>query len=148
MGLLSVHLLFCEEVEDYWDGVIKGSGNKQFYGRGNHACMVQLLKMQKVVLHGNRLYIRALWGKQVMAENCLDAGPIPEETVAQMLMVSKPIDLWLTYFLSLTAAILWDRLLDAREYSTSQALNERKWDFHLHWTTLNGCGPLCEPQRD
>jgi hypothetical protein len=36
-----------------------------------------------------------------MADNVLDAEPLSVEAVAKMLELSKPIDLWITYFLSL-----------------------------------------------
>jgi hypothetical protein len=86
------------EVEDYCGGVIRGSRNERFCGRVRRECNVQTHKQQKVVLRRNHLYIRAPWGDQVMTENCLDAGPLDENMVTQMLAVSKPIDLWVTYF--------------------------------------------------
>lgn len=102
IGLSSVRLLYFVEVDDFCGGFIKGSGNKRFCGRLRNDCTVQSHKTQKVILYRNHLYICAPRGDQVMSENCLDAGPLAEDTVARMLELSKPVDLWLTYFLSLT----------------------------------------------
>ena len=97
-----MRLLFCEDMLAYCGGVIKGSGNERFCGRRRSGCSVQSHKTQKVVLKSNHLYIRAPRGEQGLSENSLDAGPLSEEMVTKMLGLSKPIDLWLTYFLSLT----------------------------------------------
>jgi hypothetical protein len=62
---------------------------------------VQSHRVQKVLLQRNHLYIRAPRGEQVISDNVLDAEPLSAEAVAKMLDLSKPIDLWITYFLSL-----------------------------------------------
>jgi hypothetical protein len=49
-GLSSVHLLFCEEVGDHYGGVMRGSGNEQFFGKLSGEYMVQSHKSQKVLL--------------------------------------------------------------------------------------------------
>jgi hypothetical protein len=126
--------MFCVEVDDYCGGVIKGSGNERFCGRLSNACNVQSHKTQKVVLRGNRLYIRAPRGDQVLSENCLDAGSIPDEAVTQMLEVSKPIDLWLAYFLSLTTIHLRDRQTEAHESSGSTSTGSE-------WEHVSGAPP-------
>jgi hypothetical protein len=101
-GLSSVRLFYCVEVDDYCGGVINGSGNERFCGRLKKDYAVQSHRAQKVLLQGNHLYIRAPRGEQVMSDNVLlDAEPLSVEAVAKMLELSKPIDLWITYFLSL-----------------------------------------------
>ena len=128
IGLSSVRLLLCEEVSKYCGGVIRGSGNDMFCGRLKQDCGVQSHKTQKVLLRENHLYIRAPRGDQVMAENGLDAGPLSEETITQMLGVSKPIDLWVTYFLSLTTVrFREERLGDARDMSTTSSTGS-EWE--------------------
>jgi hypothetical protein len=134
IGLSSVRLLYCIEVEDYCGGVIKGSGNERFCGRLSNACLVQSHKTQKVVLIRNHLYIRAPRGDQVLSENCLNAGLIPENTVTQMLEVSKPIDLWLTYFLSLTTGRLRDRQGEANDSGGSVSTGSE-------WEHVSGAPP-------
>jgi hypothetical protein len=81
------------------------------------ACTVQSHKTQKVVLRANHLYIRAPHGEQIRSKNCLDAGSISKETVVQMLGVSTPIDLWLTYFVSLTTSHMRDRQTEVANMS-------------------------------
>jgi hypothetical protein len=69
-----------------------------------------------------RSNIRAPRGDQVMLDNCLDAGPFSEMEVTKMLGLSKPVDLWLTYFLSLRApATDSARQEDIREESGSSS---------------------------
>jgi hypothetical protein len=56
MGLSSICLLFCMEVNEYCDS----SGNESFGERLSNACSVQSHKTQKVVLREkNHLYIQA-----------------------------------------------------------------------------------------
>jgi hypothetical protein len=67
IGLSSVSLLYCVEVNDFCGGVIKGSRNKRFCGRLRNDRTVQSHKTQKVILYRNHLYIRAPRGDQVMS---------------------------------------------------------------------------------
>ena len=103
MGLSSVRLLFCEEVGTFCGGVIRGSGSERFCGRLSVECNVRSHKSQKVVLRENHLYIRAPRGDQVLTENSLDAALLPDGKAAQLMNSSKPVDVWITYFLSLIA---------------------------------------------
>jgi hypothetical protein len=80
---------------------------------------VQSHRVQKVLLQGNHLYIRAPRGEQVMSDNVLDAEPLLAESVAKMLDLSKPIDLWITYFLSLANTTPHE--------NTSRRTNGRFW---------------------
>ena len=101
MGLTSVCLLFCGDVLEYFGGVIKGSGNERLCGRLRSDCSVQSHKTQKVVLRDNHLYIRAPRGEQALTDNALDAGQLEQDTISKMMELSKPIDLWVAYFVSL-----------------------------------------------
>jgi hypothetical protein len=83
MGLLSVHLFSCVDVDDYCGGDINGSGNEQFCGRLRKDCVVRSHRAQKALLQGNHLYIRAPRGEQVMCD-VLDAEPIEAETLAKV----------------------------------------------------------------
>ena len=56
-----------------------------------------------MVLREHHLYIRAPHGDQVLTGNSLDASLLPEGKATQLMNSSKPVDLWITYFLSLTA---------------------------------------------
>jgi hypothetical protein len=117
------------EVGNYCGGVIKGSGIERFCGRLRNECAVQSHRAQTVSLQGNRLYIRAPRGEQVMSENSLNVEPLPVESVTKMLELSKPINLWVAYFLSLANAPPREEytLLHEREVLGS-ALTDSSWE--------------------
>jgi hypothetical protein len=98
------------EVDNYCGGIIKGSGNERCCGHLSNACAED-------TKGGAQRKSFVPCGDQVLSENCLGAGSIPEDTVTQMLGVSKPSNLWLTYFLSLTTVHLRDRQTEVNDSS-------------------------------
>jgi hypothetical protein len=81
----------------------------------------------------------------------LDSGATPKDTVTQMLGVSKPINLWVTYFRSLTTVHSRDRRAEAND-SSGSASPGSKWE-HVSGSapTLNdferACANLRTPKR-
>jgi hypothetical protein len=92
----------------------------------------------------------------VMTENYLDVRILPERKVAQLMSSSKPIDLWITYFLSLVAPqqegeVMWgvqmlgssSTGLEWEEVGIPPSLEDFEWARAMLWTPKRlKVGPL------